>query len=138
MKIEVIRTYMKQSYTIGRFYVDGTYMCNTMEPTRRDLSTEAKVTGKTAIPEGTYLVDMSWSSKMRGRRPFIIGVPHFQGVMIHEGNIPSQTAGCILLGENSVRGMLKNSRLYVNKVCRMIEEAEYRGEVVMLQVSITN
>lgn len=137
MKIEVKRTYLKQGYTIGRFYVDGTYMCNTMEPTRRDLSTEAKVPGKTAIPEGTYLVDMSWSNKMRGCRPFIIGVPHFQGVMIHEGNIPSQTAGCILLGENTVRGMLKNSRHHVNKVCRMIEDAENRGEMVTLQVTTT-
>lgn len=134
MELTVIRKYKKPGYTIGRLEVNGQFVCNTMEPTWRDLTTEPKVMGQTAIPEGLYLVDMSWSQKMRGRRPFLIGVPQFVGVMIHEGNIPSQTQGCILLGENSVRGMVKNSRHYVNHVCQLVEEAERRGERVVIRV----
>ena len=43
-------------YTMGRLYVNGEYYCDTVEDKIRDLSTEAKVSGRTAIPEGTYRV----------------------------------------------------------------------------------
>ena len=53
-----------KDYTIGRLYVDGRYVCDTLEPKERGLRKEMgaaeirrrKVAGTTAIPGGTYQV----------------------------------------------------------------------------------
>ena len=66
MKIEVERRWKKETYTIGRLYVDGVYFCNTLEDKSRGLKQtdslffikQRKVYGETAIPTGTYTIAM--------------------------------------------------------------------------------
>lgn len=52
MKLKHERLYLKSAYTIGVLYVDGRYLCNTLEDRVLDLSCEKRVLGKTAIPAG--------------------------------------------------------------------------------------
>ena len=66
MRLKVERRWPKATYTIGRLYIDGLYYCNTLEDTDRGLNkfmredeiVQKKVYGETAIPKGTYVIDM--------------------------------------------------------------------------------
>lgn len=119
MKLELKRIARREGYTIGRLYIDGVYFCDTLEDRVRDLTKEAKVYGKTAIPEGTYEVTLRvksprFSQKRQydfcgGYLPRLLNVPQFEGVLIHIGNTAADTDGCILVGKNTVKGMITES-----------------------------
>ena len=114
-------------YTIGRLRVDGVYLCDTLEPTDRGLKSTMtpweiscrKVKCKTAIPVGTYFIDMQtvserfksrkWAKAHGGRVPRLQGVRGFAGVLIHVGNTAADTDGCILVGYNKAKGKVLNS-----------------------------
>lgn len=118
MIIEVIRMYFKDTYTIGKLYIDGVYLCDTLEDKVRPLG--EKVYGQTAIPEGTYELRWAYSPKFKRNLPRVIDVPGFKGVLIHPGNVIADTEGCILPGENKAKGLILDSRKYseiINEVC---------------------
>lgn len=126
MRLELKRIAKREDYTIGRLYVDGEYFCDTLEDKVRDLTWEEKVYGKTAIPEGTYEVTLRIQSPRfsqkkqydfcRGYLPRLLGVPSFEGVLIHVGNTAADTEGCILVGKNTVRGMVTDSSATFRKL----------------------
>lgn len=136
----------RTNYTIGRLYVDGVYMCDTLEPQTRDLSKAKKIPGKTAIPAGTYTVMMDVFSSRFGRQSFYLtyanggklprlyNVPYFEGVLIHCGNTADDTEGCILVGENRKVGQVLNSRLTFRKLYSKLMEAYRRSEVITITV----
>lgn len=142
MKITIERKYKKEDYTIGSLFINGQWICNTLEPRDRGLKqsmtrleiTIAKVFRETAIPCGSYRVVAGLSTKFRARRPYVMDVPGFSGIMIHEGNTVRDTTGCILVGKNTVRGRLTESRQCLGEVMSRVLDAEDRGEVVMITV----
>lgn len=120
MKMELKRIYMNKDYTIGKLYIDGLYFCDTLEDQVRDLSKEKKVYAETAIPAGTYKVAVTYSPAFRRRLPLLYKVPQFTGIRIHRGNTHTDTAGCILVGENKVVGKVINSTGYELKLTELI------------------
>ena len=66
MKLLLKRIAKQKTYTIGKLYIDGVYECDTLEDTDRGLSDDMsiaeikkkKVYGQTAIPTGTYEINM--------------------------------------------------------------------------------
>ena len=112
MKIEVHRKYRKDGYTIGLLYINGKFICNTLEDTDRGLTSimskeqiaAVKIKGKTAIPTGTYPVIMSYSPRFGKQMPLLCGVKGFEGIRIHSGNTAKDTEGCILCGKNTEVG----------------------------------
>lgn len=118
----IIRKRNKEDSCTGKFYVNGSYMCATLEPHAIDWDTEEKTWGKTAIPVGSYDVTKGWSKKFSRFLPYVNGVPEFTGIMIHPGNTPKDTQGCILLGEMLVtKTILVNSTTYVNTLMSIID-----------------
>mgnify|MGYP006872991469 FL=1 len=118
---------------------DASYICDTLEPTWRDYKHgQRKIPGRSAIPEGRYAVVISWSPKMKRWLPILLGGPEFNrqwaGVRIHAGNTAQDTAGCILVGENTKVGMVLNSRNTLHRVKQLITEAKERDEAVHLTV----
>jgi hypothetical protein len=95
MQLEVKRFEYGDSWTIGRFYIDGEYFCYTLEDKVRE---GPKVPKETAIPTGTYTVVVDMSSHFGRDLPHVLGVPEFDGIRIHPGNSDKDTEGCILLG----------------------------------------
>lgn len=85
-------------------------LCDTLEDVVRvdpDPSTphnEAKVYGETAIPEGTYKIDVVQWSKFGPDSMVLLNVPGFQGIFIHGGFDDEHTHGCILVGHGRVLG----------------------------------
>lgn len=116
--------YKHKDYTIGKLYLDDKYYCDTLEDTVRDLTKEKKVFGKTAIPEGTYRVVVTHSPRFKRELPLLLDVPHFVGIRIHRGNDNSHTHGCILVGENKVKGKVINSAKYEIDLTKLIKEAK--------------
>lgn len=126
-KILLKRIAKKPMYTIGKLYINDEYFCDTLEDTDRGLDKNLplatnqlrKVRGKTAIPTGTYDITLDVVSQRFGNRtqykfcggklPRLIGVPAFEGVLIHIGNDANDTEGCILVGENKQVGKVLNS-----------------------------
>lgn len=121
MELLLKRNYLGDEYTIGKLYVDGIYLCDTLEDKVRDLSIEPKVYGQTAIPYGDYKVIVNMSPRFKKMLPRLLNVPHFEGVLIHSGNTKEDTDGCILVGLNNAKGMVTNSRYYLNKLMTMLE-----------------
>lgn len=146
MEILVKRIAKRATYTIGRMYFDGKYVCDTLEPTWRDLSVEKKVVGKTAIPEGTYKIDMNTISSRfgssafyktyanGGRLPRLVKVPQFSGILIHTGNFSGNTQGCILVGCNTEIGWLSRSKEMFKKMYPMMLSAHKRGEEIIIKI----
>lgn len=134
MKLRVERLWKKDTYTIGKLYVDDKYFCNTLEDTVRDLSKEKKIPGKTAIPYGEYKVVFNWSPKFGRNLPRLLNVPAFEGILIHPGNTANDSAGCILVGKNTEVGRLTESRYTSDKLNVLIEDAQRKGESIIIEI----
>ena len=143
MKLLLKRKFRGSEYTIGDLFIDGMYLCNTIEDTVRDYNAdgdlndpgEGKVWGKTAIPYGVYDVALTMSPKFKRLLPLIQEVEHFTGIRIHRGNTAVDSAGCILPGENTVKGKVLNSTKYEMKIIVLMLEAIKRGEDITLEIT---
>ena len=138
MKIIHNRKYFKKDYIIGTLTIEGTdFKCDTLEPAicLSQGGDGLAQKGYVAIPEGKYWVRMCMSGKFRGWRPYLMAVPGRSGIMIHEGNTPSDTRGCILVGENRERGKVLNSRDTLKRLMDYIYKAEEMREPVEIVIS---
>ena len=132
MKIVIKREIKGNTYTAGKMYVDDWYFADTLEPKTIVWSKEEKTLGKTAIPEGTYKVEMRYSTKFKTQMPFLQNVPHFEGIMLHVGNSVRDSRGCILVGTRTFPSVLTHSRDAVNRLILLIEE--HKGESITVSV----
>lgn len=155
MKIEVKRIALKDKYTIGHMYIDGKFVCDTLEDKVRDLNKngkfdngEVKIPNVTAIPYGTYNVTMNIQSpkysnyakypyvkKYNAFMPRLQNVPSFEGVLIHAGSTADHTSGCILVGENKIKGQVINSqKIWTNLMDKYFWPAKLRGEKITIEM----
>lgn len=107
MKLLLERIYKAPTYTIGKLYIDGNLFCDVLEDVVRPEG--VKVYGETAIPFGTYKVKLTMSNRFKKVMPILLDVPMFEGIRIHAGNTEADTSGCILVGENTIKGKVINS-----------------------------
>lgn len=155
MKIEVKRIALKDKYTIGHMYIDGKFVCDTLEDKVRDLNKngkfdngEVKIPNETAIPYGTYNVTMNIQSlkysnytkypyvkKYNAFMPRLQNVPSFEGILIHAGNTADHTSGCILVGENKIKGQVVNSqKIWTNLMNKYFWPAKLSGEKITIEM----
>lgn len=151
MKLKLDRKYKKPNYTIGKLYINDKYFCDSIEDADRGLKdsmNEAeiklkKVYSKTAIPTGTYEIIMntispkfknrSWAKPYGGKLPRLLNVKGFDGVLIHVGNKPEDSLGCILVGKNNIKGQVTESTITFNKLMKELLQAHLKKE----QITIT-
>jgi len=131
MKIEVVRNPSDDTCTLGEMLVDDAHECYTLEPIMRPDGAE-KVFGKTAIPLGTYAVTVTFSEHFQCDMPLLVGVPDFEGVRIHWGNVAANTEGCCLVGEEQSRDAILQSRAAFDQLFPKIRDAVSRGEPVSI------
>lgn len=138
MKLTLNRIALRQTYTIGKLYIDGKYFCDTLEDTVRDTNKsgkfdngEKKVKGKTAIPYGTYEIKWTYSPRFKKYTPQLMNVPSFEGIRVHAGNTSADTEGCLILGENKQVGKVLNSRATIAKFYPIIKDACAKGDVTI-------
>jgi hypothetical protein len=136
MKLTVKRRFFADTYTIGTMYINGERFCDTLEDKNRDLNDagEGKVMHETAIPFGTYRVVVNLSPRFGRELPRLENVPNFDGILIHRGNTDADTSGCILVGENKVKGKVINSTPYEVELVKRCKEALAKGETITITV----
>lgn len=129
MKIELVRIAFKNTYTIGKLYVDGKYFSDVLEDVDRGLDSsmseseilKKKVKGQTAIPTGHYVINITYSPKYKRMMPLLLDVKGFSGIRIHSGNSSKDTEGCLLVGKNKKVGMVLESRDTYQRLFKMME-----------------
>ena len=153
MKIEVKRIAKRDTYTIGKMYIDGEYFCDTLEDKDRGLKQsmplyeikQKKIAGDTAIPAGSYEVTVRMLSPLYSKKPWyvkfcgakmprIMNVPGYDGILIHPGNTNKDTRGCLLVGENKVVGKVINSKDTFQKLYPKLKAASDRGERITITI----
>ena len=155
MKIDLVRIYNCATYSIGKVYVNGEWLCDTVEDMDRGLDqgmTETeirkiKVYRQTAIPTGTYKVTMNIQSPKfsqmayykkfcKGYMPRILNVKGYDGILIHCGSSANSSAGCIIVGYNTIKGKVTNSRKAWEKLMKQyLLPAKKSGEEITISIT---
>ncbi len=130
MNLFLQRIAQTPEYTIGRLYINDNFFCNTLE----DAVREQKIAGQTAIPEGTYTVIVNKSPRFKRDLPLLLDVPNFEGIRIHRGNTAKDTSGCILVGENKVKGKVINSTKYETLLTAILKREMQSGSNISITV----
>lgn len=142
MEITVKRKFKGNNYTIGSLYIDDKYFCDTLEDIDRGLTdnmtdsyiSTVKVIDQTAIPTGSYKVTITYSNRFQKLLPLINNVKGFSGIRIHSGNTKEDTSGCILVGFNTKKGKVVNSRVTFNKLFNILQDTLNSGEQVEIKI----
>lgn len=135
MELKLNRIFLGSSATIGELLVNDKYLCDTLEDRVR-LEGE-KVYGKTAIPEGTYEMVLSYSPRFKKILPEILNVPNFTGIRIHSLNKAEESEGCIGVGEWNGKdtNWISNSRKTFNKLFALLEETNNNKEKITITIN---
>ena len=137
MNILLKRIAKKETYTIGKLYIDNVYFCDTIEDKGRGLNQDMpindikkkKVYGETAIPTGTYSLIIDYSNRFKRRMAHILNVPGYEGIRIHTGNTAKDSLGCIIVGKNKVVGKVVESKITYDKLFTLLEKAYKEGKI---------
>ena len=103
--------------TPGNLFLNGGRFCHTLEDVVR--GENIKIAGETAIPAGTYFIDVTMSSRFKRLMPIIFNMPifgsesfsgyeiiingiRFVGCRLHGGNRAKDTHGCPLVAYNKI------------------------------------
>jgi hypothetical protein len=133
MKLDLRRTECGKVCTIGELLIDGKHECFTLEDVVR--ADGVKVYGETAIPRGTYSVDITRSPRFKRDLPLLIGVENFIGIRIHPGNTASDTEGCILVGQGRGQNCILSSRAAFDALFAKLKAAKAKGQAITITVS---
>ena len=143
MKVELIRIFNCKTYAIGHVYVDGKYVCDAIEDTDRGLTQvmpdleikKRKVYAQTAIPTGMYKVTLNvvspkfnkkpyYKNFCQGKVPRVLNVPGYDGILIHMGSTEKSSAGCLIVGYNTIKGKVTNSQQAFEKLYKILASAK--------------
>ena len=120
MILHLKRIFYGFNYTIGKLSIDGVPFCETLE----DLPRDVKIMNETCIPQGKYKVILNESNRFKRIMPLLLNVPNFEGIRIHSGNTAAHTSGCILVGKNTIKGQLTDSRETFNKLFSLMTDTD--------------
>ena len=158
MKLTLKRTRKSTACTIGELSINGKFFCYTLEDRDRGLNSamsaetikKIKVAGETCIPTGTYTIDMDTPSPKYAARganstyapigfkvPRLVDVPGYSGVLIHIGNYPRDTEGCILVAEAvaSSGEAINNSKSAFFALYDILKKAQDKGQKITITIT---
>ena len=133
MELTLNRASFDSESTQGSLFIDGVFQCYTLELPNVD--------GKpgSCIPQGRYRVVLAPSPKfMANPDPFVQQyanqMPHLEDIpgrsliMIHWGNDPTETEGCILVGQNESIDEVESSRAAFSDLWSKIDAPATDGQ----------
>ena len=142
-------------YCIGKMYVDGVYVCDTIEDkdwgwdastTMTEIAlTKHKNKSMTAIPRGTYKIRMDrvspkfnryqyYHNFCGGKVPYLCNVRGFEGILIHMGTSERSSAGCIIVGYNTIKGQVTQSQKAFESLYKLLLHAKEHNEDITITI----
>lgn len=114
----LIRDMFTDESTIGELFLNGERFCDTLELPYRD-----NLRSISCIPAGQYKVRMRYPRESASRNYLhllVQDVPNRDYILIHRGNKPSHSKGCILVGMTSKHNFVGNSTLAMDLLLKEI------------------
>lgn len=127
MKLSLYRSIPTLQSTPGQLFLEGNRVAYTLELPIRD-----GLPGS-AIPAGEYPIQLEPSPDFQARaaldsfwKPYCDAMPHVicpprSFIMLHPGNYPTETQGCILVGESQGINAIGGSRMAFYKLYSLIQ-----------------
>ena len=143
MEIKVFRYNSQSDHTNSIIMIDGAFGCDGLEDEARSF----KVFGETCVSDGIYPLGLRTEGGFHQRylerfgpefhkgMLHVMDVPDFEYVLIHIGNDDDDTAGCLLVGQNTNRGsnFISNSKKTYMDIYPRIAAAILDGECVTIE-----
>ena len=114
----IIRNTFSEVSTIGNLYLDGEWLCDTLE--NPWLNNQRNIS---CIPEGEYKVRLRTARESATKdylHLLVQDVPDRSLVLFHTGNTAKDTRGCILVGIGTEQDFVKNSTLAMGLLMKEI------------------
>lgn len=125
----LVRDSFSSSSTDGVLFVDSRPFCDTLEPAQ---GKKVKYGKGCCIAPGTYSIDFHYSPKFGKYMLTLCGVRGRSGILIHSGNTPKDTSGCILVGKREGCGRLWYSGSNLDKLFDCCLEAISREPITII------
>ena len=114
----LIRNTFSKKSTVGELFLNGERICDTLENSWQDNQRNIS-----CIPEGVYPVRLRLPRES-GTRDYlhllVQEVPNRDFILVHRGNFPSQTQGCLLVGLGTEQDVVHNSVLAMDLLIKEI------------------
>ncbi len=138
MEMMLERVQRDSDVTLGALYVEADFECWAAEDPIREIAGQPvsawKIKGQTAIPFGTYEVDITMSARFKVMLPILLNVPGFDGIRIHPGNTAADTDGCILPGLDRMQKSVGRSRKAFDALFARMKAAKAKGERITIRI----
>lgn len=139
MKLKLDRLQRDPDVTIGSLSVNGAFECWICEDAVREVPGQPveswKIAGQTAIPAGTYVVDITFSTRFKRDLPVLLNVPGYSGIRIHPGNDAADTDGCLLPGDTREPKRVGLSRVAFERLFAQLRVAKIKGDPITIEVA---
>lgn len=138
MKLVLKRERSTANSTIGTLSINGIYECFILEDIIRERPgvpvSQWKIKGATAIPAGTYDIELTMSNRFKRILPLLIGVEGFESIRIHPGNKAVDTEGCLLPGSSRGVDVVYGSVPAFSRLYPQLVEAKARKEHITIEI----
>ena len=114
----IIRETFTEVSTIGNLYLNGEWLCDTLELPYRDNQRSIS-----CIPAGQYKVRLRTARESSTRdylHLLVKDVPDRDYILFHIGNSAKDTRGCVLVGIGREQDLVKNSTLAMGLLMKEI------------------
>jgi hypothetical protein len=114
----IIRDTFTEQSTIGELYLNGEWLCDTLELPY--INNERSIS---CIPDGQYKVRLRTAKESSTRNYLHLLVEDVKDrkyILVHIGNFPKDTRGCILVGIGREQDRVKNSTLAMDLLMKEI------------------
>ena len=114
----LIRDEFTDKSTLGKLFLNGEIFCQTLELPYLDNQRSIS-----CIPEGEYKVRLRTAKESSSRDYLHLLVQDVKGrsyILVHIGNFPRDTKGCILVGQSRQQDRVNNSRIAMELLLKEI------------------
>lgn len=120
--------------TLGSILFRNNLYVRTLEPPYYPPGHTRHNARHTAVPLGLYRLKFHDSPRFGPSKIYLSDVPHRSGILIHAGNTPPDTTGCILVGCDLRSGSLTESRMALQQLETLARELYITHREIFLYI----